>query len=674
MITKNDLQFIENNNLDKELLEILYNVLSETNPYSLDISKVYSEPNKVLKEKYVETYANSIYYGINKIVSNAIITERYSNRVLLTGNLVKPFNKNNFWAQVISDYFMGFKSFIQKKGLNVGIEYIYNMIMHSGVQFDLSVDKNDDNAKVQIKWGTEENPELPFYLTIEGVIDPLIYDDSVKLISHPVGFGYGYSKVEVSSFRDYVNDYISFEIYVLKIIGPQKYEKDFSDKTVQDISFEEDLDEREQIIIYFDDATKLTKAFDGSIFYQNYYGDIVQQWDGNNFDMIFNYNISLTSKLWDDMAYQGPEMQFFDCLWNRCPEEDGFPVIGKIWVNLFTIMSIGDRVYICNIDPSSTFQLNGYDKVYNIHQLAEFITAAWNLMKLQPIDEEFDCEIVIDMSKFADGYVDEVYPSENKGPYDDVSMLNLPNFIDNVTESNEELGIEGLKDELILDDGKGITPLIDNIDDYSEKLDIWSGDVILRNGLSGHKDDIAPVLDGEGEYWPDDIDPTGLFVAEVIKVRFDSNWILNKYTRQIMIDIPPFDVPRKGCYEWTWTTPDQKEFDTDFYNQRILIKFTPVSVCNNGPRAPDVYFNGAQIYGWSSNSCIWDERIIEYTKFPYHRFSFKICESHFYDYADRWRGFIGKVFNKKKKKKIRIDGGPSSSQGGRLEVYYGYRP
>ncbi len=403
MINRVDLPNIYNENtLNKDSVEVLYEVLDKLNPYGLDIYNVFKKPNDNITENIIKIYAEALYYGIQKALTNPVIIQKMQEKIGTSSNY-KPFDIRKFYKKLITDYFINFTNFKEKKGLDVAIEYAYNIMFMSGIQPGLDV--NGSNG-FNLKFGTEENPNEPFYIRVEGVLDPILYEGSVKSIAHPVGFGYSYVINLVLEFIEYVDDWITYNISILEIVSTN-YVKPFDQTLVEDIYTSKNIQDQERIVITFNDGKQLIKDFNGFITYKNADGSIIETWD-NTYILRLEYDIDLKFILDDIFDNSEYNTILYDCVWNRFNSFDT-PIIGQSIVNKFRV---ADKYYssiiIGNVDDNTVYTLPDDPTQYTPETMPDFLTNAINRGLFEHIHDDMS---TYTNDEFLDNIIETTQPS-----------------------------------------------------------------------------------------------------------------------------------------------------------------------------------------------------------------------------------------------------------------------
>lgn len=399
MIDRVDLPNIYNENkLHKDSVEALYEVLDELNPYSLDIYNIFKRPNDNITENIIKIYAESLYYGMQKALTNPVVIQRMKEKIGTTDNY-QPFDIKEFYKKLLKDYFVNFTSFKEKKGLDVAIEYAYNIIFTSGLQPGLDV---NGSSGFNLKWGTEDDPNEPFFIRIEGLLDPILYEGSVKSIAHPVGFGYNYVISLVLEFIEYIDDLINFNVKTLEIVSTN-YRKEFDKDKVEDIYTSKNIQNQERIVITFNDGKQLIKDFNGSITYNEKDGSVIENWN-NTYILKLDYDISLKFRLKDEFDNSENNLIVYDCVWNRLNSFDT-PIIGEAIVNKFRV---ADKYYsslvIGKIDDNTIYTLPDDPIKYTPDKMPLFLTNAINRGLFEHIHDDID---LYSTNNFTDNVINE---------------------------------------------------------------------------------------------------------------------------------------------------------------------------------------------------------------------------------------------------------------------------
>ena len=437
MIKRPDADIIidNTNDLNDDMVKALYETLEELNPYALDISNVYNNPNTNTQIEMVKIYAEALYFGIQKALNSAaVITKLREKSEQL--NVSTTFDEVKFYKRLIREYFSNYTIFKQSKGLNQAIRYAYNIIATSGLQPDL--DPYTTNDGFRIEWGTEENPDQPFTIKVEGLLDPILYEGSVKQIAHPVGFAYVYTVTKYLEFTEYIDDWFTYKVNEIKISTTVEYsfdEYDYSDRTVVDIQTAKDVQNRERITIVFDNNEMIVKDFNRKIYFYNADGSIQKEFpEGYILDL--DYNIEFEFRLKDEFEELNSEGVYWDYVWDNITELDlrknyvigdrnliigKFPVQPSLYTGL-DLKKIGDKdliigkfpiqqslsdikIKIGNIDYAHPYKFPDEEHEYYPPEMEDFITKAINKNMIDWMKDDFETR---QYSDFTEIVVNEV--------------------------------------------------------------------------------------------------------------------------------------------------------------------------------------------------------------------------------------------------------------------------
>ena len=437
MIKRPDADIIidNTNDLNDDMVKALYETLEELNPYALDISNVYNNPNTNTQIEMVKIYAEALYFGIQKALNSAaVITKLREKSEQL--NVSTTFDEVKFYKKLIREYFSNYTIFKQSKGLNQAIRYAYNIIATSGLQPDLDPDAT--NYGFRIEWGTEENPEQPFTIKVEGLLDPILYEGSVKQIAHPVGFAYVYTVTKYLEFTEYIDDWFTYKVNEIKISTTVEYsfdEYDYSDRTVVDIQTAKDVQNRERITIVFDNNEMIVKDFNRKIYFYNADGSIQKEFPAG-YILDLDYNIEFEFRLKDEFEELNSEGVYWDYVWNNITELDlrknyvigdrnliigKFPVQPSLYTGL-DLKKIGDKdliigkfpiqqslsdtkIKIGNIDYAHPYKFPDEEHEYYPPEMEDFITKAINKNMIDWMKDDFETR---QYSDFTEIVVNEV--------------------------------------------------------------------------------------------------------------------------------------------------------------------------------------------------------------------------------------------------------------------------
>ena len=346
---KEDLDLLKFNKLVDDANEIFFNYLNNKNPYCLQISNIYEEANQELINTLVNSYSEDIYSSMIKAVSDPRVIS-YLRQEL--SNSSYTFDIDEFFKIVFKEFIKLSSEFKQKKGLDITIEYVYNMLMSSGLQPSLG----GSDVPFKLSWGSAGNPNEPFSFQVRGFLLPFIYDNVVKEMAHPVGFGYSYQRNLTLNFIDYVNDNMFNIFNTIQIRGIEQGQEvvyDFSQflNHVIDYSLVTNQDGTTIETISFannGEVQTIQKRADNRIVYSGKNG-VIKEWD-NSYTLIIKYTQKTDFRVLDAFSTR-MKMNYFDFATSpnkKTNHRIGEPglVIGKHWQinNSFKIKQVPNDI------------------------------------------------------------------------------------------------------------------------------------------------------------------------------------------------------------------------------------------------------------------------------------------------------------------------------------------
>ena len=270
------------------------------------------------------------------------------------------------------------------------------------------------------------------------MLDPILYEGSVKQIAHPVGFAYVYTVTKYLEFTEYIDDWFTYKVNEIKISTTVEYsfdEYDYSDRTVVDIQTAKDVQNRERITIVFDNNEMIVKDFNRKIYFYNADGSIQKEFpEGYILDL--DYNIEFEFRLKDEFEELNSEGVYWDYVWDNITEldlrknyviGDRNLIIGKFPVqpSLYTgidLKKIGDKdliigkfpiqqslsdikIKIGNIDYAHPYKFPDEEHEYYPPEMEDFITKAINKNMIDWMKDDFETR---QYSDFTEIVVNEV--------------------------------------------------------------------------------------------------------------------------------------------------------------------------------------------------------------------------------------------------------------------------
>jgi len=220
---------IVNQKLIKDMIDIFVEFINEKANINVEIDNTYVGENKVIDMELVKIYLNDIYTILTSIQMNpdviraldkfaeyypkakyvSLLTETADNIISTESDFNLVFyseadldNDDTLFTDGLSElgterlieYLYTAKAFKQRKGTTSALKYGYNLIRQSGIQESGTTDAVTDTL-FDVQFGTEENPNEPFYFRISGSLIPEVYENAVVPIVHPLGFGYDYVRL-----------------------------------------------------------------------------------------------------------------------------------------------------------------------------------------------------------------------------------------------------------------------------------------------------------------------------------------------------------------------------------------------------------------------------------------------------------------------------------------------
>lgn len=289
-----------NNKVSMDLIDIVLDYVEQNSMLSYDISKVYTSNNQALKEEFVNTYLENIASAFNKAMFDQNINDKLQQIYSSIGMVYDPYSVPNI-ADVFTDEYLNVsKNFKQRKGTVPGIQFAYNAIRNSKIQ-GVNISQELTDATFSVELGTAENPEEPFMFRVQGSLYEEIYENVVKAIVHPVGFGYMYAKIVAILFTEYVLVSLEYQNTLIKVkCSNGGIIEDYSTKSVKFIGEESDNNARVKTTVTFSDNTYLVKDFNTTVTYYNADGSINKKYS-DDCALFLSYTLKLTSDITDNI-------------------------------------------------------------------------------------------------------------------------------------------------------------------------------------------------------------------------------------------------------------------------------------------------------------------------------------------------------------------------------------
>jgi hypothetical protein len=345
-------------------IQILLEYIEDNNNFSYDISRIFTENNSIVKDSLVSAYLENIKSAYEKALLDENISERLTKLYATINMQYSPSNINNISDILNEEYIYTAKEFKQKKGSIPAIEYAYNAIRGTGIQgIDVSTDLQDRTFSV--KEGTPENPNEPFMFQVEGSLYEEVYDNTVKPIVHPVGFGYFYSKLTSLFFDEFVSVTVTYPNTIAKVVCTTSGTTlDYSNLTVVSVIEEVDETLHKKISVIFDNGTKLVRDFNTTVTLRDLtntpdpIGNIIQQFP-DYCALFLSYAPVIATTITDSVSTE---------IENYEEEFIGYTPGTLKTINNFTIgsINIGGLVYtgFINEDFSEVFEVFDQQSMY----------------------------------------------------------------------------------------------------------------------------------------------------------------------------------------------------------------------------------------------------------------------------------------------------------------------
>jgi len=305
--------------LIKDTLNIFLDYISEHSDISIDIKNILDQNKVPIYEEFVKIYLNGIYEVLSKSEHNEALYNALERNYIAAGLNIEDIDLTVDITKLLTeDYILTNKDYKQAKGTSTAMEYIYNIIIKSGVQNDFF---KDNVGRFQYFEG-----ENLFEYKIEGTMIDAIYEHYVKPLTHPVGWAYFYERVFYKAFTDYfdLNFVYTFSTNGLEVrcMNGDIYSKDdylknishdgkqlVEDNNVEFIGIEhlgigDNVTKRTTVyfssgetLISTDKPRSLTLTRNNHIIinYNNYAG---------NCGLYLNYSVKITTTVVDDMNFE----------------------------------------------------------------------------------------------------------------------------------------------------------------------------------------------------------------------------------------------------------------------------------------------------------------------------------------------------------------------------------
>ncbi len=190
--------------LYNDMIEIFCNQLDQVSSFSYDINGIFTSNSTILKEQFLKTYLADVFNVFTQAQTNKTILDSASQVNQRFGtDLISTTYLQNLIKSLNYEHFATSRNYSQKKGTATAIEYIYNLV-------EMAQGNGDSSFQFYDKG-------IPFYFEVEGSIRREVYDQIVKLLSHPLGFAYLYTVVMRLLFDDLFNIKFVYNVQTLEV-------------------------------------------------------------------------------------------------------------------------------------------------------------------------------------------------------------------------------------------------------------------------------------------------------------------------------------------------------------------------------------------------------------------------------------------------------------------------
>lgn len=196
----------------KDGLDIFISFLMENSDITEDIKKIYDSSKKPIYEEWLKIYINNIYKMLTKGASNGVLYNKMQKLYKLAGHdisEIEPDMTIDSTSLLTKDYLYTNKDFKSSKGTAKAIEYIYNIIIKSGIQKDF-LDGNDYSFAFR-------DAERLFEYEVQGNMITEIFEYYVKPLTHPLGWSHIYKHIIYLSFTDYFDIIFTLDVRAVEV-------------------------------------------------------------------------------------------------------------------------------------------------------------------------------------------------------------------------------------------------------------------------------------------------------------------------------------------------------------------------------------------------------------------------------------------------------------------------
>ena len=205
----------------KDGMNIFLDYLTEHSDIAIDIKNILDEKKVPIYEEFVKIYLDNIYKVLSNTEHNEALYSKLKVMYEAFGLDIADLDLSvNITDLLSKDFILTNKDYKSSKGTPKAMEYIYNIIIKSGIQEDLLHDNTGNFIY-------SESGNI-FEYKIEGTMIDEMYEHFVKPLTHPVGWAYFYQRVFYMSFVDYFNIDFLYNINAMEVrcMNGDLYEKD----------------------------------------------------------------------------------------------------------------------------------------------------------------------------------------------------------------------------------------------------------------------------------------------------------------------------------------------------------------------------------------------------------------------------------------------------------------
>jgi hypothetical protein len=186
---------IKNIKLVDDALDIFVDYLVEHSDIAIDIKNMFDKKHTIINTEMLKIYLNNVYNLFDEVKKSNAIYEAFQNDPLLINSNAEVDIIQDIDAIMDVEQYLTSKNYKEAKGTKLGFQYIYDLVMNSGILGDVYKD-----SESYFKYSETDNI---FEYRINGAISPELYHILVEPITHPLGWNYIYTRLVSSIFNDY---------------------------------------------------------------------------------------------------------------------------------------------------------------------------------------------------------------------------------------------------------------------------------------------------------------------------------------------------------------------------------------------------------------------------------------------------------------------------------------